>query len=126
MIFKIEYLDPICYDLYFRTERSSEQNEIKVNLIWTEAAIRRCSVKPQSLLVNKVADLWHRCFPVNFVKFLRTPISTEHLWWLLLYEVLLFSMKNKFYKENPVKIRFATEYECQIVNIKEHFYFKNQ
>ena len=24
------------------------------------------------------------CFPVNFVKFLRTPISKEHLWWLLL------------------------------------------
>ena len=23
--------------------------------------------------------LWHRCFPVNFVKYLRTPISIEHL-----------------------------------------------
>ena len=28
--------------------------------------------------------LWHRCFPVNFVKFLRTPFFTEHLRWLLL------------------------------------------
>ena len=27
--------------------------------------------------------LWHGCFPVNFTKFLRTPL-TEHLWWLLL------------------------------------------
>ena len=37
----------------------------------------------QSLFLNKVADLrpttllkkrlWHRCFPANFVKFLRTP-----------------------------------------------------
>ena len=26
----------------------------------------------------------HRCFPVNFVKFLRTPFYKEHLWWLLL------------------------------------------
>ena len=59
---------------------------------------RRCSLKEgilrnftkfagkhlcQSLLFNKVAGLrpaallkkrlWHRCFPVNFVKFLRTP-----------------------------------------------------
>ena len=57
---------------------------------------RRCSVKKvflkilqhsqhlcQSLFFNKVAGLslasllkkrlWHRCFPVNFVKFLRTP-----------------------------------------------------
>ena len=48
----------------------------------------------QSLVYNKVADLrsvtllkkrlWHRCFPVNFVKFLRTPFFIEHLWWLLL------------------------------------------
>ena len=32
---------------------------------------------------------WHRCFPVNFVKFLRTPTFIEHLWWLLLYIVIL-------------------------------------
>ena len=24
-----------------------------------------------------------RCFPVNFAKFLRTPLFIEHLWWLL-------------------------------------------
>ena len=36
---------------------------------------RRCSVKKK---------LWHRCFPVNFGKFLRTPFVTEHLRWLLL------------------------------------------
>ena len=29
--------------------------------------------------------LWQRCYPVNFVKFLRTPFFIEHLWWLLLY-----------------------------------------
>ena len=44
----------------------------------------------QSLFFNKVAGfrpatllkkrLWHRCFPVNFAKFLRTPFFTEHLW----------------------------------------------
>ena len=48
----------------------------------------------QSLFFNKVAGLrpaallkkrlWHRCFPLNFVKFLRTPFGIEHLWWLLL------------------------------------------
>ena len=48
----------------------------------------------QSLFFNKVANLrpatllknrlWHRCFPVNFTKFLRTPFFTEHLRWLLL------------------------------------------
>ena len=43
----------------------------------------------QSLFFNKVVDLrpaalfkkrlWHRCFPVNFAKFLRTSFFTEHL-----------------------------------------------
>ena len=27
---------------------------------------------------------WYKCFPVNFVKNLRTPFFIEHLWWLLL------------------------------------------
>ena len=49
----------------------------------------------QSLFFNKVAGLrpgtllkkilWHRCFLVNFTKFLRTPFLTEHLGWLLLF-----------------------------------------
>ena len=47
----------------------------------------------QNLFFNKVSDLrpatlfkkrlWHRCFPVKFAKFSRTPFM-EHLWWLLL------------------------------------------
>ena len=28
--------------------------------------------------------LWHRCFLVNFTKFLETPFFIEYLWWLLL------------------------------------------
>ena len=42
----------------------------------------------QSLFFNEVAglrkSLWHRCFPVNVVKFLRTPSFIKHLWCLLL------------------------------------------
>ena len=48
----------------------------------------------QSLFFNKVAglrpatllkkSLWHRCFPVNFAKFLRTPFLTERRRQLLL------------------------------------------
>ena len=40
--------------------------------IWSqilEAAAQRCSVKKVSTLLKK--GLWHRYFPVNFVKFLR-------------------------------------------------------
>ena len=36
---------------------------------------------PATLLKKR---LWHRCFPVNFAKFLRTPFLIEHVWWLLL------------------------------------------
>ena len=42
----------------------------------------------QSFFFNKVAGLspatllkkrlWHRCFPVDFAKFIRTPFFTEH------------------------------------------------
>ena len=38
----------------------------------------------QSLLCNRVASLWHKCFPANFAKFLRTPFLTGHIQWLLL------------------------------------------
>ena len=56
----------------------------------------------QSLFFNKVAGLkrlWHRCFPVNFVKFLRTPFFTEHLSWLLLKKVycLTLILLQRFY-----------------------------
>ena len=70
----------------------------------TRGSHRRCSVRKgvpgnfvkftrkhlcQSPFFNKVSalrpatlskkKLWHRCFPVNFVEFLRTPFFTEHL-----------------------------------------------
>ena len=75
-----------------------------------EEDVQRCSVKEVFLEIsqnsqentyarvsffNKVAGLrsttllkkrlWHRCFPVNFVRFLRTPFFIEHLRWLLLH-----------------------------------------
>ena len=50
------------------------------------------------IFFNKVAGLndynfilkrlQHRCFPVKFVKFLKTSFITEHLWWLLLDPVV--------------------------------------
>ena len=71
---------------------------------------RRCSVRKdvlrnfekftgkhlcQSLFFNKVVGLrpatllkkrlWHRCFPVNFAKFLRTPFLQNTSGWLLLF-----------------------------------------
>ena len=42
-------------------------------------------LRPATLLKKRA---WHRCFTVNFAKFLRTPSLTEHLRWLLVW--LLF------------------------------------
>ena len=85
----------------------------KLKCIQTEAVARRCSVKMVFLEISQNSQentcarvsfliklqavpglrpatllkkrLRHRCFPVNFAKFLRTPFLTEHLRWLLLY-----------------------------------------
>ena len=43
--------------------------------------VLRNFTRPRTLFKKR---LWHRCFPVKFVKFLRTPFCIEHLWWLLL------------------------------------------
>ena len=56
----------------------------------------------QSIFFNKVAGpvtlfkkrLWQRCFPLNFVRFLRTPFLKEHLWWLLLRGDIIFKSKD--------------------------------
>ena len=54
----------------------------------------------QSVFFNKVGSLspktckfikkrlWHRCFPVNFSKFLRASFLTEQVLWLLLIKML--------------------------------------
>ena len=74
-------------------------------VVYEEAVVQRCSLKkvykilqisqanaclrvsfliklPRILLKKR---LWHRCFPVNFAKFLRTAFFIEHFWWLLLF-----------------------------------------
>ena len=43
-------------------------------------------LRPATLLKKRS---WHRCFPVNFVKFLRTSFLKEHLRWLLLDVAML-------------------------------------
>ena len=68
----------------------------------------------QSLFFNKVANLrpatllkkrlWHRYFPVNFVKFLRTPLFTEHLWWLLLNKSKLILEATIIYIKNTKRL----------------------
>ena len=96
----------------------------------------------QSLFFNKVAGLrpstllkktlWHRCFPINFVKFVRTPFLTEYLWWLLLiYEPFVVEKMRKkcnwwlmSEKEKQRKGDFlVNDRECFALS---HFIFANQ
>ena len=53
--------------------------------------------------------LWHRCFPVNFGKFLRTPFLIEQFRWLLLnFTIIIFSKYEfgiQFKKSNLGKAR---------------------
>ena len=70
-------------------------------LSWcSEAVSQTCSVKEVFLEIHKIhrkkpvpeslkKRSWHRCFPVNFVKFLRTSFLKEHLRWLLLDVAML-------------------------------------
>ena len=57
------------------------------HLCWSLFLISLQDFRPACNFIKK--RLLHRCFPVKFGKFLRTPIFTEHLQWLLLYFVKL-------------------------------------
>ena len=86
-------------------DRNPDNEEICLINTLHDRSPQRCSMKKgvlrifakftgkqlcQSLFFNKVAGprpatllkkrLWHRCFPVNFTKFLRSSFFTEHLW----------------------------------------------
>ena len=75
------------------------------DFILTGAVARKCSVKKVFLNILRISQkntcardpfiiklhaeawkkrLWHKYFPVNFVKFLRKTFFIKHLWWLLL------------------------------------------
>ena len=54
------------------------------------------SLLPATLLKKR---LWHRCFPVNFVKFLTTSFFIEHLGWLLL-NLIILKKQSKISKES--------------------------
>ena len=63
-------------------------------------------LRPATLLKKR---LWHRCFPVNFVNFLRTPFFIEHLWWLLLEIYVCKVLRNNNRMIVTVKSSFLNE-----------------
>ena len=72
---------------------------------------RKCS--PATLLKTR---FWYRCFPVNFVKFLRTSFFIEHFWWLFLYLIwhrLTCSTILQIYRLHLKKKIFALFSNCR-------------
>ena len=64
-----------------------------------ESLFYKVGLRPATFFKKK---LWHRCFPVNFAKFRRTPFLTVYLrWLLLLFQILLVIHKlvTKSHKE---------------------------
>ena len=97
------------------------------NMLDPPAVTWRCTVKQCSykfvkiqrktpvsnLFFKKVTGLRlrHKCFPVNFAKFLRTPFSTGHLRWLLLWvfnilEYSIHASPEVFYKTEDTDYTF--------------------
>ena len=62
-------------------EKQSSSHILQIRTSVPKDRKRISHQRPATLLKKR---LWHRRFPVNFPKFLRTPFLTEHLWWLLL------------------------------------------
>ena len=76
-----------------------------------------------SKLAIKTPEQRHRCFPVNFAKFLRTPTFIEHLRWLLLNSRKL--LLNKYKKVEPnQQLQPATLYKRTPSRIF-NFYFRS-
>ena len=102
-----------------------------------EAAVQRCSVKKVFLAISqnlmeetcakasfsqacnfiKKKRPWHKCFPVNFVKFLRTPFLTEHLRWLLLVISTSWNLLvSHLHKSNQQSESRGFAWNCSIKN----------
>ena len=64
------------------SENSQENTRARVSLFNKVAALR-----PATLLKKR---LWHRCFPVNFTIFLRTPFLQNTSGGLLLVQLIFF------------------------------------
>ena len=111
-----------------------------------EAVVQRCSLRKgvlgnftkfigkhlcQCLFFNKVAGFGHRCFPVNFVKYLRTPFLQNTSGRLLLpllssVNVFAYTEKGQRFREMFKTIQFSfytcTEFPYHFVTSIHSFY----
>ena len=109
-----------------------------LHLVWniSKSGGKSCSVKKVLLEISQNSQentcvwdsfyaillkksLWHRCFLVNFEKFLMTPLLTEHLRWLLLIYLPFWYLTLKIFCpsmmiKNIYKINQHWTGNCQI------------
>ena len=88
----------------------------------------------QSLCINKVADLrsrtllkkwpWYRCFPVNFVKFLRTP-TLQNTFGRLLLKFKRNNMFTYFFFRENVHIKTLPELFFQAKHNSHYIHLSN-
>ena len=64
-------------------------SNMQENSSWSIRLISEAAGKSRPATLFK-KNLWHRCFSVNFEKFLRTPFFTEHFWWGTSGDLLAF------------------------------------
>ena len=69
-----------------RTKSKSSRPEV----FCKKGVLLNFAKRPETLSKKR---LWHRCFPVNFAKLIRTHFLTEHLRWLLLKVQLTFILE---------------------------------
>ena len=79
--FVVKIHTPVKKDYFAFIQKVRPEVFYKVDVLKHFRSNRPVRFRPATLLKMK---LWHRCFPVNFAKFLRIPYFTEHLRWLLL------------------------------------------
>ena len=78
---------------------------------FTKFTGKRLCHRPASLLKKR---LWHKCFPVNFAKFLNTPFLTKHLWWLF----LAFQSESTLYSESTL-LELLVRNRCNIWSLSK-------
>ena len=117
-----------CYEIEFRAIHRSSRQEVfcKKGVLRNFAKLTGKHLC-QSLFFNIVAGLrpttflkkrlGHRCFSLNFAKFLRTPFLTEHLRWLPLY----LEVKNQ---KKMIKGSFITKTRGKTEAVVQRYYLK--
>ena len=67
------------------------------------------TLRPETLFKKR---LWHRYFPVNFAKILKTPFFIEHLRWLLLY--LSKKLKKTLSVQDSSNVTMTSQYQIGV------------